>query len=75
MDEEQAEGDDNNENKEDDDDDEDKDDEPMIDHVADNADKGVAEAKDQTEEQHESGVHRSRRNNRGTDRNMQTTPS
>jgi hypothetical protein len=68
SDKEQAEGDDNDENEEDDDNDEDDDDEPMIDHAADNADKGVAEAEDQTEEQQESGVRRSRRNNRGTNK-------
>jgi hypothetical protein len=40
----------------------------MVDHAADNADKSVAEAEDQTEEQQESGVRRSRRNNRGTNK-------
>jgi hypothetical protein len=62
LDEEQAEGDDNAKNKE-------NNNEAMIDHAAhDNADKGVAEAEDQTEEQQESGVHKSRRNNRGTNK-------
>jgi hypothetical protein len=41
----------------------------MIDHTAhDNADKGMAEAEDQTEEQQETEVHRSKRNNRGTNK-------
>jgi hypothetical protein len=68
SDEEQAEGDDDYKNEEDNDDNEDDDDEAMLDHAADNADKGVAEAEDQTEEQQESGVRRSRRNNRGTNK-------
>ena len=50
SDKEQTEGDDNDENKEDDDDDEDKDDEPRIYHATDNAEEGVAEAENQTEE-------------------------
>ena len=69
LDEEQAEGDDDNENKEDNDNNEDNDDKAMIDHTAhDNADKGMAEAEDQTEEQQETEVHRSKRNNRGTNK-------
>jgi hypothetical protein len=51
LDEEQAEGDDDNENKEDNDNNEDNDDKAMIDHTAhDNADKGMAEVEDKTDE-------------------------
>ena len=68
SDEEQAEGDKDDKDKEDNDDDKDDNDKAMVDHVADNADESVAEAEDQTEEQQESGVRRSRRNNRGTNK-------
>ena len=69
LDEEQAEGDDDDKNDQDNNDDKEDDNEAIIDHAAhDNTVEGVAEAEDQTEEQHESGVHRSRRSNRGTNK-------
>ena len=68
SDEEQAEGDKDDKDKEDNDDDKDDNDKAMVDHAADNTDESVAEAKDQTEEQQESGVCRSRHNNRGTNK-------
>ena len=68
SDEEQAKGDEDDEDKEDNDDDKDDDDKAMVDHTAENAAKSMVETEDQTEEQQESGVHRSRRNNRGTNK-------
>jgi hypothetical protein len=72
MDEEQAEGGDDDEDEENDhdddkDDDEEDDDEEMMD-CDDSADKDTAEAE-------ESGVRRSKRNNKGKMRNTRTTPS
>ena len=70
SDEEQAEGGDDDKNEKDNDNNhEDNNDNAMIDCAAhDNADEGIAEAEDQTEEQQESGVRRSKRNNRGTNK-------